>query len=362
MTRAIARTPLPARPPAPCGVGQRGRVGSTGSVGVSAWDMSASSGPRSPRSLVRDVLGSHAPLARRAPARPTRASRPQCAGRASRSGSVVRASPRAALTWLWLRKSACAEVGSAEVGVAQVGAEQVGATQVEVAQVGADQHARRGGRRRAGRRSRRSCPARSRPRQVGAAAEPRAGRLEGGAHAVVQVVEVEVEQLVRGGSGQADDLGRRASAAAGSGLRRPTSVRCASISWSSRITESTAAISPRLSVLAPRDAAVRHLRDLLARAEAVERHAAGPAVLAQGGVDAAPVVVGEVRARRTAGLVHAEAGHRAERQQHAAQGEALLAVRDERRRLRDGHPAIVAVARNSPELRGIDSTSGSLHP
>ena len=37
------------------------------------------------------------------------------------------------------------------------------------------------------------------------------------------------------------------SAAAGSGLRRPTSLRCASISCSTRITESTAAISPRLS-------------------------------------------------------------------------------------------------------------------
>ena len=82
-------------------------------------------------------------------------------------------------------------------------------------------------------------------------------------------------------------------------------------------------------LLAPRDPAVGHLGDLLAGAEALEDGAPGPAVRAQGGVDAAAVVVGEVEARGAARLVDAEARGRGEGEQDAAQPEALRAVRGE---------------------------------
>jgi hypothetical protein len=60
-------------------------------------------------------------------------------------------------------------------------------------------------------------------------------------------------------------------------------------------------------------------------------------------VDAAPVVVGEVGARRTPGLVDAESGDRGERQQYAAQREALITVSDQRWYPRSLHLVILAV-------------------
>lgn len=82
-------------------------------------------------------------------------------------------------------------------------------------------------------------------------------------------------------------------------------------------------------LLAPGDPGVGDLRDLLAGAEALEDRAAGPALLAQGVVDAAAVVVEQVEAGAPAGLVDPEAGRGREGQQHAAQTEAGGTVRSQ---------------------------------
>ena len=68
----------------------------------------------------------------------------RCWSASARDGAAPRAagcrrSPRAALTWNWVRNRLPRQVGRREVGGPQVGSDQVGQPQVGAAQVGADQ-------------------------------------------------------------------------------------------------------------------------------------------------------------------------------------------------------------------------------
>ncbi len=104
--------------------------------------------------------------------------------------------------------------------------------------------------------------------------------------------------------------------------------------------------------VAPGDAGVRHLRDLLSGTEALEDGAPRPTVLAQCGVDAATVVVEQVEAGPPARLVDAEAGGGREGEEHAAQPEAARAVRPQPR---CRHRGIVSCT----GVRDVRRTSGS---
>ena len=225
------------------------------------------------------------------------------------------------------------EVGAADVGSAEVDAEQVGLGEVGAAEVRPDQE-----------RTAEGAPAKvardSLPGQVAtgvvgrvgpATAYARAGLGEEPADVLMELVDVAREEGLGIGSGQRlDPVARLGGSIVGGAARDLVEVHQHLVQLAHH--REHGAHLAEVAAVAPGDTGVGHLRDLLAGTEALKDGAPGPAVLAQGGVDAAAVVAEQVEARSAAGLVDAEARVGGEGEQDAAQGEAARAVRPQGRR------------------------------